>query len=79
MWYSVVISKLHIHLECQIQRSHILCLTLHDYKPGRTISSSRAKCRRDREKLPKTSVCYFLIGALAPGTAKPWRDARTVI
>lgn len=65
-WYSAVISKLHIQLECQIQRSHMLCLTLHDYKPGRTISSSRAKCRRDREKLPKNLILLFLDGRPGP-------------
>lgn len=27
----------------------------------------------------KTSFCYFLMDAPAPGTAKPWNDARTVI
>lgn len=32
-----------------------------------------------REKKPKTSVCYFLIGALAPDTAESWSDARMVI
>lgn len=32
-----------------------------------------------REKQPKTSACYFLIGTLAPDTTQPWTDARTVI
>lgn len=32
-----------------------------------------------RERQLKTSVCYFLIGALAPDTAEPWSDASTVI
>lgn len=45
-----------------------------------TIYNSRPKCRRVREKRqPKTSACYFSIGTLAPDTAEPWRDARTVI
>lgn len=45
-----------------------------------TTYNSRAKCRRAWEKSSrKTSACYFLIGALAPDTAEPWSDARTVI
>ena len=45
-----------------------------------TVYNSRAICRRVTERgSRKTSVCYFSIGALAPDTAEPWSDARTVI